>query len=69
MATNSTSKMLARMTRRDKVVAESETPDIADEPRNQFQSNLQAKPNSDMEEVLAQILGTSATKKLTPSDK
>lgn len=69
MATNSTSKMLARMTKKDKVIAQGDTPNVADEPCNQFQSTLQPKPNSDMEEVLAQILGTSATKKLTPTDK
>lgn len=65
MSTNSTSKMLAKLARKGKsvksVAPEVESKDYIPEPK--------LTPNAEMEQILANILGPSLTKKNTPLDK
>jgi hypothetical protein len=64
MAIQSTSKMLASMVGNSK----SESPDTIDQEPGELFTPPQLKPTSDLEHILANILGPSASKKYTPMD-
>lgn len=64
MAVHSTSKMLASMVEKSK----SERPDTIDQEPGELFTTPQLKPTSDLEHILANILGPSSSKKYTPMD-